>query len=478
MTAPGAPAEEHRRSWPWAMAFILVVGAALRAVALDRGLWYDEIVTLVQYVQRPLGAILSSYDSQNQHLLYSILARLATVAFGEGAASLRLPAAVFGVASLWLTAWFGARVAGRREGLLAAALLAVSYHHVWFSQNARGYTILLCGAVAGTALMLDLLRDGAARRTVAAYAVVTALALYTNVTAGFVAAAHGLIWGALVLTGRLRGRAALPAAVALALSGVLALLLYAPVLGDMVGTVTRPTMAGTSVEWKHPAWLVLETARGLAAGVPGGWAGLGLGLLVAGAGTWSLGRRQPVALALMLAPLVVTAAAMLLTRHNLWPRLFFFAAGFVALIAVRGGFAVLEAVVPARAAAVGTAGALLVALASLATVPGAWRPKQDFAGAAAWVGRTAAADDAVVTVDLTRFPYERWLRTGWPHAETDSALATIAAGHARTWVLYTFPARLRAMQPAIWERLQRDYHEAFRARGSVGGGDIVIMVNR
>ena len=38
---------------------------------------------------------------------------------------------------------FGTEAANRKEGLLGAALLTFSYQHVWFSQNARGYTALL-----------------------------------------------------------------------------------------------------------------------------------------------------------------------------------------------------------------------------------------------------------------------------------------------------------------------------------------------
>jgi uncharacterized membrane protein len=60
------------------------------------------------------------------------------VLFGDSGAALRLPAALFGVASLGAVYALGREVVGRREGLLAALALAFSYQHVWFSQNARG----------------------------------------------------------------------------------------------------------------------------------------------------------------------------------------------------------------------------------------------------------------------------------------------------------------------------------------------------
>ncbi len=465
----------------WALAGLLALALALRLVDLGDGLWYDEIVTLVNYVRRPLGDIVTTYDSQNQHLLYSIMARVSVSAFGESAWALRLPAALAGVLSLWAVVAFGRRVVSAREALLAALLLAVSYHHVWFSQNARGYTMLLAGTLAGTAALLALMEPdqaGAARRRVAAFALVTALTLYTHVTAAFVVAAQGLVWLTLVAAGRTdrpsRGRVL----TAFAAAGVLALLVYLPVLSQFVTTLTRPTMAGVAVEWKNPLWLVAETARGLSQGVPGGWPVLVAGVVVFGTGVASCALRAPAALGLMVLPVVLTAAAMLATAHNLWPRLFFFAAGFAALIVVRGGFAVSERLLPRNGRALATAGCLLAAFASAVTVPRAWAPKQDYAGAAAYLAAQAGPRDGVAVVDMTRFPYQRWLGETWPAVTTAADLAALEAASERTWVLTTMPTRLAAVAPDVWATLQRSYREAARFPGTLGGGAIIVMVNR
>jgi uncharacterized membrane protein len=130
--------------WEWAvLGLLLLIGGLIRMYRLPNGLWFDEIQTLVDYVRLPMGHILTTYNSQNQHLFYSVLAGATTGIFGESAATLRLPAAVFGVASLAAMYFFARMVTGRIESLLATALLTFSYHHVWFSQNARGYTGLL-----------------------------------------------------------------------------------------------------------------------------------------------------------------------------------------------------------------------------------------------------------------------------------------------------------------------------------------------
>src|SRR5205807_7011676 len=50
---------------------IALIGLALRLPHLGDGLWLDEILTLVDYVRMPLAGIVTTFDNQNQHLLYS-----------------------------------------------------------------------------------------------------------------------------------------------------------------------------------------------------------------------------------------------------------------------------------------------------------------------------------------------------------------------------------------------------------------------
>ena len=471
-----------------ALAALLVLGAALRLVDLGEGLWFDEIQTLVEYARHPMRRILATFDSQNNHVLYSLVAHASLETFGDGAWALRLPAALFGVASLGAVYWFATLVAGRVEALVATALLTLSYHHVWFSQNARGYTGLLFFTLLASGFLLQLLtrpRDDRSWRLVLGYAAATALAAYTHSSALFTVAAQGLVW--LALAGRaLAGRRPLGAAggmplAAVVRAGTLTLQLYALVQPQFVDTLTEPTMAGMATEWKNPLWFAAETARGLARGIPGGALILAAGAAVGVAGVLSAWRRSGVATALMLLPGVVTAVVLLALEHNFWPRFFFFAAGFAILIVVRGVHALAELVLAptplrARAPMLAAASLGLVALASAATVPGAWHPKQDFAGARAFVEAQRAPDDAVVTVDMTKYPYEAWLRAGWLKVDTEAQLDSIERGHRRTWVVYIFPTRLSAVHPDIWSRIQRGYTTVREYHGTVGGGAVVVKV--
>ena len=180
---------------------ILFIGAALRIYGLNSGLWYDEIVTLLELARPPLREIVTHFPSNNDHLLYSVLAHLSIGIFGEHAWSLRLPAFLFGLLSLPLVYILGVGITNRFEATAAAALLAISYHHIWFSQNARGYTILLFCALLATHLLLRGLKTNR-RSDFVAFAIVTAMAAYTHLTMVLVAVAQALVVAAHLLACR------------------------------------------------------------------------------------------------------------------------------------------------------------------------------------------------------------------------------------------------------------------------------------
>ena len=125
-----------------ALASVLVVAAAARFYRLDTSLWYDEIGTLLNFVRLPTRELIQSLKSNN-HMFYSLQAQAAIALFSESAWSLRLPAVLFGLASLVAVWALARRAVGRAEALVVAFLLAISYDHVSFSQNARGCAGLL-----------------------------------------------------------------------------------------------------------------------------------------------------------------------------------------------------------------------------------------------------------------------------------------------------------------------------------------------
>ena len=251
------------------VAALTAIGLALRAVGSNSQLWYDEIYSLVVSSRPPLHELLTTYYGDIQHPLYSVLANLSVSALGETAWTVRLPAIIFGVASIPLLFLLGRAVATTHEALLASALLTVSYHHVWFSQNARGYTLLLFLTLLCTLLFY---RGLQLRRwpPFLCYAVAAALGAYTHLTFVFVVVSHAasvLLLAAPTFRTRRPGQGpgwlAMPIA-AIILSGVLTLVFYSPMLSQVIDYYLH--VSGKMKALSTPTWALLETLRGLQLG--------------------------------------------------------------------------------------------------------------------------------------------------------------------------------------------------------------------
>jgi 4-amino-4-deoxy-L-arabinose transferase-like glycosyltransferase len=456
---------------------ILIVATALRLYALNAGLWYDEILTYVNYVKLPLGEIVSTYDSQNQHLLYTVLAHISVGVFGESAWALRLPAVLFGVGSIWALYLLGRQLGSAREGVLAAALLAFSYHHIWFSQNARGYTGLLFWTILSSYLFLRAFRGGP-RIIWPLYAGAAALGVYTHLTMIFVIGVHLVIYLGRLLQrpGDPWGRWAVGALLGFGLAGLLVFQLHALVIPQIMHGMGEES---TVVAWKNPLWTVLELTKGMQVSFAGGGVAVAAIVLV-GAGLVGFARSDPAVIPLFLAPAAACAAVVVGMGHHLWPRFFFFSMGFGALIVVRGT-SVLGGVVARRLAslplaqfAVGTVVALGVVGAAAISIPAVYAPKQDFGGALAFVQERRETGDAVVTVGLATFPYKNFYKVDWQAVDSVDGLNAVRARARRTWLLYTLPLHVQSVFPDIMAVVRDDFRLVKYFYGSVGGGTIFV----
>jgi mannosyltransferase len=476
--APGSRTPTHSAEW-LLMSALVLVAAVLRFHRLDDGLWIDEILTLVESVRPPLGQIVSSYPSQNHHILFSVLAKLAVLATGESAWALRLPAAVFGVATL-VAAWrFGRLVAGERAGLLTATVLAFSYQHIWFSQNARGYALLLFWTIVSSHFLVRGLREG--RHTVwLAYAVSVALGMYTHMTMIFAVAGHLCLYAmALRSAPVLSWRSGVtPLLVGFVPSGLLTLLLYAPLLPQ----IPAASAADSSdvAEWRSPIWLVAELVRGAQAGPLTSLVAVGGILLLAAAAASYWRRRDWSVLVLFAVPSVLGAATMMALGHHLWPRFFLFVAAFLILIVIEGAIEItarvgaVAGVAPARATTLATAGILLMVLFLGRTLPAVYGPKQDYGGARALVEQEWRPGDAVVTVGQSATAFRLFVAPQWGTIATLGDLDRVRASHKRTWLVYTMPVEIENNYPDILRVAQREFVVIGVFPGTLRDGEIFV----
>lgn len=163
---------------------ILAVGALLRLPSLTyESLWVDEFITL-RVSQSPLLQLpLAAADLDSQPPVFHFLVK-AFITLGASETSLRLASALAGLAAIPAMGWIAKQLSGSRAALIAMAILAVSPFHVWYSQEARGYTLVLLLLILSVGFLLRMGDTARGSRLAwAGFIGTTALALYTHLMA-------------------------------------------------------------------------------------------------------------------------------------------------------------------------------------------------------------------------------------------------------------------------------------------------------
>ncbi len=457
---PSTDARAHRHepgSSLIVVAALVAAGAVLRLINANAELWYDEIVTVINFVHVPFARVVSTYGLANNHVLNSVLVNLVGAWFGTDPWLLRLPALLFGIAGVWAFWWVAVAIWPRGASLVGTTLFAASYHHVYYSQNARGYSALIFFGLVATGCVLRLASGTPAERTSArwplemAYVVAIGLGLYAMLLMTFVVAGHGL-----VLLVHRRWRLLAVVLGGLALGGAL----YAPMAPSLVAYY-RAHPADTG----YPL-LSMAFARAMAPLAP---------LLLAGAAVmlpivWRLWRRQPLAAAMLLAPLAFNVAVPLLRGQGVYPRSFIYGLPVAYLLLVEA-FDWARARRPLIAAAAATA---LVAASIVKLVPFYQLPKQGFRQALAYIDAHGRPGDQragfVLGGKAAQFYDGRYLLIEDPQQLRD----WVSREPAPAWIVSTFAADLRAREPALDAWLHTMAADRAEFPGVIGDGTVHV----
>jgi mannosyltransferase len=478
-----ATAAEEPVAWVW-ISGLVVVATVLRVLALNQQLWFDEIVTLLESARQPIMEIVTHYGGQNQHMLYSLLAHGSIRLFGEQPWALRLPAVFFGVASIPALYFFGRLVTTNREALFASALMTVNYQHVWFSQNARGYTGMVFWTLAASIFFLRCVSRGNTRNWVL-YGLAAALGIYTHLMMACVVVGHVLLYFWLLVSraraGRPFSRSLLVPLSGFVLCGIASLLLYAPViprvLAHTVGTEREPVLH----EWASPLWALAETVRGLRSGTAGGLIAVAIGGVILLGGSISYWRENRFTVGLMVLPGLITAVAVLATSHNFRPRYFFFEIGFAMLFVARGAMVLgrfgsrIIGTPEKFGLQAGTAAVLLMLLASVIPLRAEYTsPKQDYLGVMQFLDEHRQPGEQVVTSGPITSPYQQYYGRNWVLVQTRSQLDAALLGDHVTWLVYAMPNSIRTSQPEIWYVIESKFTVVRTFPGTLGGGTFYV----
>lgn len=170
------------------LAGILILAALIRFAGLGSHLplWCDELASL-QRLALPFTQHLRAM--QGNHPLYEILLRFCMPLHGSDL-RMRIPSAILGVFAVWLT-WRLLRSVGRKEALLASALIALAPLHLMYSRIARPYALACVLALLSNISFLWAIKRRRALPLII-YAFTTALMIYSNLLAGSIWVAQGL----------------------------------------------------------------------------------------------------------------------------------------------------------------------------------------------------------------------------------------------------------------------------------------------
>lgn len=139
---------------------ILSLGLILRLISLNQSLWLDEAINVMAAKSYSFLGILTEYAKADFHPpLYFAIIWIWTKLFGFSEIIVRLPSVIFGLLTIWLVYLTGRKVYSKKLGILAAFLLALNPLHIYYSQEARMYSLATLAVGLNFLLFIKLIKN-------------------------------------------------------------------------------------------------------------------------------------------------------------------------------------------------------------------------------------------------------------------------------------------------------------------------------
>ena len=126
----------------WIVSVIFVLALSLRLPTLASPLIEDEAISFNRYIDKPWASLISNYYDTNQHTLFLLLSKFSIWVLGESEIAYRLPSFLAGIFSIPLTYLLGRAIkVPWSSAAIAALLMGVSWPHLKYSLEGRGYSL-------------------------------------------------------------------------------------------------------------------------------------------------------------------------------------------------------------------------------------------------------------------------------------------------------------------------------------------------
>jgi mannosyltransferase len=164
--------------------YLLIIAAfALRLSSITfQSLWRDE-VDAIRFALAPLPDLIKTFTQPgfNGPLYFGLLRGWIALA-GQSELAIRFLSLIFGTLGVALIITLGRRLFNRPIGLMAGTLLTFSAYQVWYSQEAKMYTLITALALLAIYCLRRSLEEGRIRFWIGVVAA-TSLAMYAHILA-------------------------------------------------------------------------------------------------------------------------------------------------------------------------------------------------------------------------------------------------------------------------------------------------------
>ncbi|MGH7792984.1 MAG: glycosyltransferase family 39 protein, partial [Thermodesulfobacteriota bacterium] len=138
---------------------ILFLGLFLRVYDLsDESVWYDEAFS-IELANSSISGVINGSAQDIHPPLYHILLHYWINLFGDSEFSTRFMSVVFGVFAIFMIYKVGSLILDEEAGILSALLLALSSFHIYYSQEARMYSLMALLTLLSMYFFLKILRN-------------------------------------------------------------------------------------------------------------------------------------------------------------------------------------------------------------------------------------------------------------------------------------------------------------------------------
>lgn len=138
---------------------ILILGLILRLISLNQSLWLDEAINTLAVKNYSLVDLITQYARADFHPPgWFIILWFWTKIFDYSEIAVRIPSVIFGVLTIYVTYLIGNKLVSKNLGVVAALLISINPLHIYYSQEARMYSLAALAVSLNILLLTKLIK--------------------------------------------------------------------------------------------------------------------------------------------------------------------------------------------------------------------------------------------------------------------------------------------------------------------------------